>query len=94
MIELLGLFYGLAKDIKDYVEWNEEEKLVDINWPEKSEFNIQAESSGLKLSWSKPEKIESRLLDGFEIMYEVDKIKRVRRKIVLYDGMVLLGKRS
>ena len=94
MIEWLGLLYGLAKDLKDYVQWNEEEKLVDMGWPEKSGFQAQAERNSLKLSWSTAEKVQSRLLDGYEVMYEIDKVKRVRRKIVLKDGMILLGKRS
>lgn len=28
MMDLLGFLYDVAKDIKDYLEWNEEEKLV------------------------------------------------------------------
>jgi len=94
MIEFLGLLYGVAKDIKEYIEWDEKEKFVDFNWPDKSGFQEQANQEGIDMIWSKPDKVESRLLDGYEIMYEVDKIRRVRKKIVLKEGLVLLGKKK
>ena len=91
MFEYLGLLYNLAKDLKDYREWEEQTKLVEPNWVEKSGLGKIAEKHGITLRWSK---VESRLLDRYEIMYEVDKVKRVRRKIVLKDGAVLIGKRE
>ena len=92
MLELLGFVYGIAKDLKGYLEYEEENKLVDHSWPAKSSFDEKWKEKGYKLKWSRPDKIESRRLDGWEILYEVDKIKRVRRRIVLRDGMVLIGK--
>jgi hypothetical protein len=94
MFEFLGLLYGLAKDLKEYLEWDEQEKLVSFDWVEKSGFGKEAEKNGVSLRWSKPEKIESRLLDEYEVMYEVEKLKRVRRKLVLKDGSVLIGRRG
>lgn len=94
MIELLGLLYDVAKGVKDYLKWDEEEKLVDFNWPEKSGFKAKAESDGLQIAWSRPDRVASRELDGYEILYEIDKLKRVRRKLVLKDGSVLIGKRQ
>ncbi len=38
MIEFLGLLYGVAKDIKDYIAWDEDVKLVDREWLETSGF--------------------------------------------------------
>ena len=49
MIELLGLFYGITKDIKDYFSWDEEAKLVDREWLEKSGFRRLMEEKGYKL---------------------------------------------
>ena len=92
MLEWLGFLYGVAKDLKDYFGYEEEDKLVDINWPEKSGFDEKWKQKGYKLRWERTDKIESRRLDGWEILYEVDKINRVRRRIVLRDGMVLIGK--
>jgi hypothetical protein len=45
MFEFLGLFYGIAKDIKDYIEWNEEEKLVSKDWLDLSGFLAQSENN-------------------------------------------------
>ena len=94
MLEYLGFLYALAKDLKKYLEWKEETKLVSSDWLEKSGFRKEAEKNGISLRWSKPDKVESRLLDGYEIMYEVDSSKSVRRKLVLKDGLILIGKRN
>lgn len=94
MFEYLGLLYVWGKDLKKYLEWKGETKLVSSDWLEKSGFKKEAENNGISLRWSKPEKIESRLLDGYEIMYEVDNSERVRRKLVLKDGLILIGKRN
>jgi hypothetical protein len=97
MIEYLGFIYGVTKDIKDYLKGDEESKVVDREWLEKSGFGKEMENRGYKLYWSRPEKIESRKLDGYEIIVEVDKIKRVRKRIVWNSGndsLVLLGKKE
>ena len=97
MIELLGLLYGIVKDIKQYISWKEEIKVVDEEWLEKSGFKEKMEIEEYKLYWSSHEKIESRLLDGYEIIYELDRLKRVRRRIEWtsgQDSLVLLGKKK
>ncbi len=94
MIEFAGLIYDVVKDLKDYWAWEEKEKLVEIHWPELSGFQKRAEADGLRLSWSKPDKVATRELDGYEVMYEVNKLKRERNKLVTRDGLVLLGKRN
>jgi hypothetical protein len=97
MIEYLGFIYGVAKDIKDYFKWEEESKVVDREWLEKSGFGKEMENQGFKLYWSRLEKIESRKLDGYEVIFEVDKIKRVRKRVVWNSGtdsLVLLGKKE
>ena len=97
MIEILGLLYGLGKDLKTYFEWDVEDKLVDRNWLELSKFKDRVEREGYIVSWSAENKMESRLLSGYEIVYEIDKSKRVRRRIVRgpkHDLLVLIGKKS
>ena len=94
MIDILGLLYGIAKDAKNYLEWKEEIKIVDNNWIEKSSFGYRINEQGFKLRWSNPEKIETRLLEGYQIIYEFDKIKRIRRKIQLGNrkgSSILIG---
>lgn len=92
MLEWLGFIYGIAKDLKDYLEFEETDKLVAPDWIKKSGFAEKWSDKGYKLRWERPDKIESRRLEGWEVLYEVDKIKRLRRRIVLRDGMVLIGK--
>jgi len=92
MLEWLGFIYGIAKDLKDYLKYAEEDKLVDLSWTEKSGFSAKWEQKGYEVRWSRPDKIESRRLEGWEVLYEVYKIKRVRRRMVSRDGMVLIGK--
>ncbi len=94
MIDILGFLYDIAKDIKEYLDWNEEDKLVDFNWPEKSGLKAKAEAEGMTIRWCKPDKLVSRQIDGYEIIYEIDKKKRVRRRLVLKDGLVLIGIRN
>lgn len=92
MIEWLGFFYGLAKDLGNYLKYQEETKLVDGVWLKESGFQDHAEQKGFELKWSRPDKVQSKLLNGWEIMYEVDKLKRVRRRIERRDGNTLIGK--
>ncbi len=94
MIEWLGLLYTIAKDLKEYGTCDEEEKLIDSDWLEKSGFKDELQSKGMTPRWSNPDKVASRQLDGWDIIYEIDGIRRIRRKLVLRDGMILIGKRS
>jgi len=94
MIDLFGLLYGVAKDIKKHRQWVEEDKLVDIDWLELSGLKAKTEAEGMTLRWSKADKVATRQLEGYEIVYEIDKGKRVRRRLVLRDGLILTGKRT
>ena len=40
VIELLGLFYGITKDIKDYLTFDEEAEVVDSDGPGRSRVNL------------------------------------------------------
>lgn len=96
MIAYLGFLYGLAKDIKDWLKWDEETKIVDREWLEKSGFGKEMETHGYKLRWSRPEKVETRRHDGYELIFEIDQIKRIRRRIERVSGkdvLILIGKK-
>ena len=92
MIEHLGTLFGLGKMLKDFLAWKEESKLVDNYWLKKSGFQQRCENEGYHLRWSNPEKMETRKLKGWEILYEVDKKLRVRRFLKNNSGDVLLCK--
>lgn len=86
--------YDAGKEVKQHFEWKEgEPKLVDMSWVQKSGFDKAAAEQGYALAWSRPDKIASREIDGYQVMYELDKETRVKRKLVVYDGSVLLGKK-
>ncbi len=87
--------YTAGKDIKEHFEVKElDPKLVDLSWVEKSGFDKASAEAGYTLVWSRPDRVASRELDGYEVMYEVDRDARTRRRLVVRDGLVLLGKKS
>jgi hypothetical protein len=92
MFELAGLAYDLVKDLAKYLEWREEDKPVDFNWPDYSGFKAKVEESGKTVFWSRPDHVERRIHEGCELAYEIDKAKRILRRIVLRDGLVLMSK--
>jgi hypothetical protein len=92
MIELIGLLYGFARDLKEHFEWEEREKQVDREWLDKSGFERQLVDLGYKLYWSRPDSIATREFDGYSVLYELDRTKRVRYRLVRYDGTTLIGK--
>lgn len=94
MIDALGFIYDVIKDMKEYLTWSEEEKMIELSWVEKSGFDKEATKNGYALRWSRPDKVETRKLEGYDIMYELDKKNRVRRKLVTRDGLVLVGKKA
>ena len=97
MIEHLGLIYTFGKNIKEHLSWKEDKKVVDRDWLEKSGFKKSMEEQGYRLYWSLLEKIETRKIDGYEVLYETDKIKRIKNRIVLISGrdvIILMGKKE
>jgi len=97
MIESLGLFYGFAKDAKDFIDWEEDIKVVDRKWMEKSGFDVEMKSHGYKLRWSILEELETMKLGGYEVIFEIDEIKQIRSRIERSRGrnwQVLLGKKE
>lgn len=92
MIEFLGLMYGIAKDVKDWLKWDEQTKQIDRDWLNRSGFENHMIASGIRLYWSKPDSVATRELDGWSVVCELDQSKRIRYRLVRYDGTVLLGK--
>lgn len=98
MFEFLGVAYGPLKDaynaLKAKADLPEKEKLVDVEWPMKSGFQENATKQGWEIGWSRPDKVASRELDGYQIMYEVDTKNSCVYRLVLRDGLVLIGKKT
>jgi|SRR5208283_555818 len=91
-IDFLAFIYDV--DDVDDLDWDEEEKLVDLNWPVRSGFKAKAEADGLRIAWSHPDQVTSQDLAGYRPVYEFDRFMQIRRKLVLSDGSVLVGKRQ
>jgi hypothetical protein len=94
MIEIAGILIGSVKDLAEYLDWKEEEKLVSFQWPEESGFKAEAEAEGYEIRWTRSDLIETRKLEGYVVLYEVDKLRRVKRRIVLQDGLTLMGRKG
>lgn len=98
MFEFLGVAYGPLKDgyeaLKAKADLPEKEKLVDIDWPRKSGFQDDAKSKGWEIGWTRPDKVSSKEIDGHQIMYEVDNKSSCVYRLVLRDGLVLMGKQT
>jgi pyrimidine deaminase RibD-like protein len=92
VVELSGSMYVIGKTLRDYRGYKVEDMLVNSIWPTKSGVQQEWERKGYQLRWSRPEKVASRRTDGWEVLYEVDKIEHVRRRITQKGGNVLIGK--
>ncbi|NIE64112.1 hypothetical protein [Burkholderia sp. Ax-1719] len=92
MIEWLGLAYTIGKDLVRGLMWEEQEKLVDGDWLQKSGFGEEARAKGVDLYWSRPDRVATRETEGWAVMYAEDAKAGVRYKLVRYDGTTLMGR--
>ena len=92
MIEYLGFLYGVAKDVRRYFTYREARKIVEFNWPRDSGFAAEAQKAGFVLRWVNSRKVDPRMGEGYEIMYEIDTSQQTRNRLELYDGSVLMGR--
>ncbi len=92
MFEFAGLLYEIAKDIRKSRQWKGEDKLVDFEWPTYSGFAQKLASEKKTVVWVRPDQVARCMHGGLELIYEVDEKKRVRRRLVLRDGLTLMCK--
>ncbi|CBJ39326.1 protein of unknown function [Ralstonia solanacearum CMR15] len=91
-----GLLYSVGKDIHGYLKWEVKDKLIDRDWLEKSGFHKQCVAEGIELRWVNAERVASAELDGWAILYELDKANRIRHKLVRsgLEVPTLMGKQQ
>lgn len=91
-----ALLYDVAKDIKTYLKWDEKSKLIDFDWLGKSGFVSDCEAQGIEVHVFNSERVESAKLDGWEILYELDKPNRIRFRLVLKGREIptVMGRRK
>ena len=76
----MSLIYTIIKDVAEWLKWKElEPKLVEYRWLEESGKREDLEREGIEASWCAPEKLERRLAEGYEVIFELDSTKRTRR---------------
>ncbi|MDR3427021.1 hypothetical protein [Silvimonas sp.] len=93
--EVSGVFYSRPKAGAIWSRWKETApKLVTNQWLAQPEFLEQSQAANLKLHWTTQRKLAEREQDGFEMLFELDRLNRVRRKLILYDGSMLLAKEA
>jgi hypothetical protein len=93
---MYGLIYQIGKDIVGAVkgkffDWNEETKAVDMEYIHKSGLSEKLEKEGYKLYWSTFDKVASKKLDGWEIIYEIDEENRTKYRLVVNNEVILIG---
>ncbi len=94
MFELFGSTYVLSKEIEERIHWEEEEERVVSDWPDKSGVKEQAGKEGIAFRWSFPEQLDSYFNAGYGILYEIDVSRCARKRFILKDGSILIGKRT
>lgn len=105
MIEFAGLLYTLGKEVYGYLKDGKEildvgENLLKAGKDIKEHFDVKEgdpksgfqallEANGYSIGFTRPDKLASRELDGYEVMYEIKKESKTKHKIVLRDDSVL-----
>ena len=64
---------------------------VDLGWIDESEYRAAKEAVGYSLSWSREEKVQTRLVQGYEIAHHIDE-DGIRHRIRAGDLILLLKK--
>ncbi|GGP22478.1 hypothetical protein [Silvimonas iriomotensis] len=91
--EVDGVFYSRPKADADWMRWKETPPRTVANHAlARPEFAAQLQVAQLKLHWTTQRKLADREADGYQILYELDRRNRVRRRLALYDGSFLLAK--
>jgi hypothetical protein len=66
--------YEDGKEAKEHFEIKlGDPKLIDFAWIAESGFQAKAEQDGYRIAFSRPDKVARRELDGYELMYEIDR---------------------
>ena len=90
----LNLIYSISKDLINWVRWKDQQKIVGLNWIEIPEVKKRICTNDYKLVWVRGDKVEARREKGWEVVYDFDRVKRIRFKIATHDGLILIKKRK
>lgn len=80
---------------KDRNRFTEEEKAVTSAWWEESDLKKEYEANGFRaFSWSNSDRVAERQAEGADVIYLVDKERKVKAKLVNRSGQVLIGRKG
>ena len=72
-----------------------EGKTVNNNWWEASELKKRLETEGYNtFAWSNSDRVEERMDEGYEVIFDVDSNKKIKYKLVNKSGQVLIGRKN
>jgi hypothetical protein len=112
---IILFFYTVGKDLllyfrpkaknpilpapSDNIEYKETAKTVNLNYPEQSGLRDKWESEGYKIRWISPRNVETRKLNGYEILYVIDDATNERFSFQILDSngvveLVLMGTKN
>jgi len=78
-------------------EFSVENKTVNNTWWESSDLKKSLEADGYnKFAWSNSDRVEERIDEGYEVIFDEDKDKdnKIRYKLVNKSAQVLIGRKN
>ena len=85
-----NFIYSVLKDFVRLFHCKEEQKIVELNWIDIPEVKKRIRKEGDEFVWAKNDKVETKKEGGWEVVYDFDKVKRIRYKITTSDGLILM----
>ncbi len=94
----LGIGLGTAvdwlKDLWRLARYGSEDMVITMSWLGESGVAEKAKARGLvDLGFAHKRRVDLLKAEGRVIVFEYDKLRRVRRRLVLHDGSVLVGRK-
>ncbi len=93
----MSFLYALFKDLKEHLSWTAEDRLVNMVFFKESGIAQELKDQGFIERWTLPSNVEQLKLKefgGYDVVYQLDRPKKIRYRLVLEDGAVLMGKKS
>lgn len=94
MLEYAGLLYGILKDVISYNKYSIQELPVDRDYLLKSGIALDSNEKNIELHWSRPEKVPTRQIDGWDFYYGIDEKNKIKYKLRLKDLVLIARERN
>ena len=94
IIELLGLLYGIAKDLKSYQTYEEKDKIIDQRRLTQIEKAHEEKGDMIEFRISDPDKIEGIKQNGWDYYYEIDEDKKTKSLLKMKNGQIIIARQK